>query len=66
MPKAYLRARSAPGGQKRVRRGFDAVVPAAMEVLADADPAFVRDVDDVTPQVAAPRRIARPLAGAPE
>jgi AcrR family transcriptional regulator len=44
---AYFRARSAPGGQKLVRRGFDAVVPAAMEVLADADPAFVDDVDDI-------------------
>jgi len=47
MLKAYFRARSAPGGQKLVRRGFDAVVPAAMEVLADADPAFVKDVDDI-------------------
>jgi AcrR family transcriptional regulator len=44
---AYFRARSAPGGQKLVRRGFDAVVPAAMEVLADTDPAFVKDVDDI-------------------
>jgi TetR/AcrR family transcriptional regulator, cholesterol catabolism regulator len=47
MLNAYFRARSAPGGQKLVRRGFDAVVPAAMEVLADADPTFVEDVDDI-------------------
>jgi AcrR family transcriptional regulator len=47
MLKAYFRARSAPGGQKLVRRGFDAVVPAAMEVLADADPGFIKDVDDI-------------------
>ena len=44
---AYFRARTAPGGKKLVRRGFDAVVPAAMEVLADADGAFVQDVDDI-------------------
>jgi hypothetical protein len=47
MLNAYFRARSAPGGQKLVRRGFDAVVPAAMEVLADTDPDFVKDVDDI-------------------
>ena len=35
---AYVRARTAPGGQKLIRRGFDAVVPAVMEVLADATP----------------------------
>ena len=35
---AYFRARTAPGGQKLIRRGFDAVVPAVMEVLADATP----------------------------
>jgi len=38
MLKAYFRARTAPGGQKLIRRGFDAVVPAVMEVLADATP----------------------------
>jgi AcrR family transcriptional regulator len=48
---AYFRARTAPGGQKLVRRGFDAVVPAAMEVLEDADPAFVQDVDDIVSSV---------------
>ena len=48
---AYYRARTAPGGEKLVRRGFDAVVPAAMEVLVDADPAFVRDVDDIVSSV---------------
>ena len=37
MLRAYHRARSAPGGQKLVSRGLDAVVPAAMAVLADAD-----------------------------
>jgi TetR/AcrR family transcriptional regulator, cholesterol catabolism regulator len=51
MLKAYFRARAAPGGKKLVRRGFDAVVPAAMEVLADADPAFVKDVEDVVSSV---------------
>jgi hypothetical protein len=47
MLKAYFRARTAPGGHKLVRRGFDAVVPAAMEVLADTDPGFIKDVDDI-------------------
>jgi TetR/AcrR family transcriptional regulator, cholesterol catabolism regulator len=51
MLEAYFRARTAPGGQKLVRRGFDTVVPAAMEVLSDADPAFVKDVDDVVSSV---------------
>jgi TetR/AcrR family transcriptional regulator, cholesterol catabolism regulator len=47
MLKAYFRARTAPGGQKLIRRGFDAVLPAAMEVLGDADPDFIRDVDTI-------------------
>jgi AcrR family transcriptional regulator len=47
MLKAYFRARTAPGGQGLIRRGFDAVVPAAMEVLADADADFIRDVDTI-------------------
>lgn len=47
MLNAYFRARTAPGGQKLIRRGFDAVVPAAMEVLSDADPEFIEDVDDI-------------------
>jgi AcrR family transcriptional regulator len=51
MLKAYFRARSAPGGQKLIRRGFDAVVPAAMEVLADADTDFIRDVDTIVSSV---------------
>jgi AcrR family transcriptional regulator len=51
MLNAYFRARTAPGGQKLIRRGFDAVVPAAMEVLADADPEFVNDVDDIVSSV---------------
>ena len=52
MLKAYFRARTAPGGKKLVRRGFDAVVPAVMEVLADADPEFVRDMDAIVSNVA--------------
>ena len=49
---AYFRARTSPGGQKLVRRGFDAAVPAVMEVLADADPEFVRDMDTIVSSVA--------------
>jgi TetR/AcrR family transcriptional regulator, cholesterol catabolism regulator len=48
---AYFRARSAPGGQKLVRRGFDMVVPAAMEALAGADADFIRDVDTIVSSV---------------
>lgn len=52
MLKAYFRARAAPGGKKLVRRGFDAVVPAVMEVLADADPELVRDMEAIVSNVA--------------
>jgi hypothetical protein len=51
MLKAYFRARTAPGGQKLIRRGFDAVVPAVMEVLADADPEFFHDIDTIVSNV---------------
>lgn len=51
MLEAYFRARTAPGGQKLVRRGFDTVVPAAMEALAGADADFVRDVDTIVSSV---------------
>lgn len=44
---AYVRARSGPGGEKLVRRGFDIVVPAAMEVMVGVDPDFVTDVDNI-------------------
>lgn len=44
---AYFRARSTPGGEKLIRRGFDAVVPAAMAVLAEVDADFVRDLETI-------------------
>jgi TetR/AcrR family transcriptional regulator, cholesterol catabolism regulator len=47
MLEAYFRARTAPGGKKLVRRGFDTVVPAAMEALSGADADFIRDVDTI-------------------
>lgn len=47
MLKAYFRARSAPGGQRLLRRGLDAVVPAGMEVLADADKSLVQDLENI-------------------
>ncbi len=47
MLEAYFRARTAPGGQKLIRRGFDAVVPAAMPVLAGVDADFVQDLDTI-------------------
>ena len=53
MLKAYFRARTAPGGEKLIRRGFDAVVPAVTEVVADADadPNFIRDADAIVTNV---------------
>jgi AcrR family transcriptional regulator len=51
MLEAYFRARTAPGGQQLVRRGFDTVVPAAMEALAGADADFIRDVDTIVSSV---------------
>ncbi|MEZ0367165.1 TetR family transcriptional regulator [Mycobacterium sp. pUA109] len=47
MLKAYFRARGAPCGQKLVRRGLDAVVPSAMEVLARVEDVFVHDLDSI-------------------
>ncbi|OHV06657.1 TetR family transcriptional regulator [Mycobacterium talmoniae] len=47
MLKAYFRARAARGGEKLVRRGLDAVVPAALEVLAGVDEGFIRDLDNI-------------------
>lgn len=44
---AYFRARAAPGGQKLVRRGFDLVVPAALEVLGDVEESFIADLDTI-------------------
>lgn len=44
---AFYRARSAPGGQRLLRRGLDVVVPAGLELLADVDPAFIADLDKV-------------------
>ncbi|MEB3020520.1 TetR/AcrR family transcriptional regulator [[Mycobacterium] crassicus] len=44
---AYVRARSAPGGEKLARRGLDVVVPAAMAALADVDEVFIADLDAV-------------------
>lgn len=47
MLSAYVRARSAPGGETLARRGLDVVVPAAMELLADVDERFIEDLDVV-------------------
>lgn len=52
MLKAYYRARAAPGGQKLIRRGFDVVLPAVMEVLADVDEEFLADLDSTVSSMA--------------
>jgi AcrR family transcriptional regulator len=52
MLKAYFRARTGPGGRRLIRRGFDAVVPVVMEVLAGADEEFIQDMDTIISNVA--------------
>jgi AcrR family transcriptional regulator len=52
MLRAYFRARSAPGGQRLVSRGVDAVVPAAMAVLDDADASLVEDLPAIVSNLA--------------
>ncbi len=44
---AFFRARAAPGGQQLFRRGLDITVPSFMQVLADVDDAFVRDLETI-------------------
>ncbi len=51
MLKAYFRARAAPGGERLVQRGLDAVIPAFGEVLADVDNAFVADLTTIVTNV---------------
>ncbi|KZS62498.1 TetR family transcriptional regulator [Mycobacterium ostraviense] len=52
MLRAYYRARSAPGGQRLVSRGLDAVAPAAMAVLGEADPDLVADLPPIVSNLA--------------
>lgn len=47
MLRAYSRARAAPGGDRLVRRGLDAVMPAGLSILAGVDEAFVHDFDNI-------------------
>ncbi|AEF34417.1 MAG: TetR family transcriptional regulator [Mycolicibacter algericus] len=42
---AYVRARSAPGGDALVRRGLDVVGPAMRAALSEVDEAFIADLD---------------------
>jgi AcrR family transcriptional regulator len=44
---AFYRARSSPNGHILFRSGLSIVLPAGLEVLADVDEAFVRDLDTV-------------------
>jgi TetR/AcrR family transcriptional regulator, cholesterol catabolism regulator len=44
---AFFRARAAPGGQEIFRRGLDIALPSFMQVLADVDDAFVRDLETI-------------------
>jgi AcrR family transcriptional regulator len=48
---AYFRARSGPSGQRLLRRGLDAVVPAALNVLSGVDGEFISDMDIVIANV---------------
>ena len=44
---AFFRARATPGGQQLFRRGLDITVPSFMQVLADVDDEFVRDLETI-------------------
>ncbi len=52
MLRAYFRARSAPGGQRLVSRGLDAVIPATMAVLEGADAGLVEDLPAIISHLA--------------
>lgn len=52
MLRAYHRARSAPGGHRLVDRGLDAVLPATMAVLADADAGLVEELPPIVSNLA--------------
>ncbi|MGO9511998.1 MAG: TetR family transcriptional regulator [Mycobacterium sp.] len=52
MLRAYYRARSAPGGQRLVSKGLDAVIPAAMAVLGDAEPDLVAELPPIVSHLA--------------
>ncbi|WP_205876978.1 TetR family transcriptional regulator [Mycobacterium camsae] len=52
MLRAYFRARSAPGGQRLVSHGLDAVVPAAMAVLERAEPDLVQELPPIVSNLA--------------
>lgn len=47
MLRAYSRVRAAPGGDRLVRRGLDAVVPAGLSILGGVDEQFVHDLDNI-------------------
>jgi AcrR family transcriptional regulator len=44
---AFFRARASPGGGQLFRRGLDIAVPSFMEVLADVDEEFIRDLETI-------------------
>ncbi len=52
MLRAYYRARSAPGGQRLVSKGLDAVIPAAMAVLGDGEPDLVAELPPIVSHLA--------------
>nr|WP_253851574.1 TetR family transcriptional regulator [Mycobacterium sp. 1423905.2] len=52
MLRAYHRARSAPGGQRLVSRGLDAVLPATMAVLDRADADLIEDLPPIVSNLA--------------
>ncbi|QLL08832.1 TetR family transcriptional regulator [Mycobacterium vicinigordonae] len=52
MLRAYFRARSAPGGQRLVSRGVDAVIPATAAVLEGADAELVEELPPIVSNLA--------------
>ncbi|WP_051574915.1 TetR family transcriptional regulator [Mycobacterium sp. URHB0044] len=47
MLRAFYRARASPGGQQLFRQGLGIVSPSFMEVLADVDDDFLRDLETI-------------------
>jgi TetR/AcrR family transcriptional regulator, cholesterol catabolism regulator len=45
MLRSYFRARSGPGGERLIQRGFDAVLPVAKAIVAQLDSEFAQDLE---------------------
>ncbi|OBG11867.1 TetR family transcriptional regulator [Mycolicibacterium celeriflavum] len=51
MLRSYFRARTAPGGDRLIQRGVDAVVPVVRSILSRVDPAYAKDLETILTSV---------------